>query len=77
VSSVAAQTITNGDTIKLKGVTWRLWGIDAPENKQRCGTYPAGASRLPLLSFLDTGVTINARPGSFRIAPEAGRPRAM
>ena len=28
--------ITDGDTLKLKGTTWRLWGIDAPEGGQRC-----------------------------------------
>ena len=31
-----AQTITDGDTLKLKGITYRLWGIDAPETKQDC-----------------------------------------
>lgn len=31
-----AQTITDGDTIKLNGTTYRLWGIDAPETKQDC-----------------------------------------
>ena len=37
------QSVTDGDTIKLSGTTWRLWGIDAPESKQWCGDYPAGA----------------------------------
>ena len=31
-----SQTITDGDTLKLAGVTYRLWGIDAPETKQDC-----------------------------------------
>lgn len=31
-----AQTITDGDTLKLNGVTYRLWGIDAPETRQDC-----------------------------------------
>lgn len=31
-----SQTITDGDTLKLNGVTYRLWGIDAPETKQDC-----------------------------------------
>jgi endonuclease YncB( thermonuclease family) len=34
--SVDAQTVTDGDTIKLNGTTYRLWGIDAPETKQDC-----------------------------------------
>ncbi|MCG3774903.1 MAG: hypothetical protein JW395_1728 [Nitrospira sp.] len=32
----AAQTVTDGDTIKMDGITYRLWGIDAPETKQDC-----------------------------------------
>jgi hypothetical protein len=32
----AAQTITDGDTLKQGGVTYRLWGIDAAEAKQVC-----------------------------------------
>jgi len=28
-ASVAAQTITDGDTIKFNGTTYRLWGFDA------------------------------------------------
>jgi endonuclease YncB( thermonuclease family) len=41
----AAQTlhITDGDTIKLDGTKWRLWGIDAPETHQTCADgWPAG-----------------------------------
>jgi len=26
----------DGDTIKLNGATYRLWGIDAPETRQAC-----------------------------------------
>lgn len=35
-SLTMAQTITDGDTLKLNGVVYRLWGIDAPETKQDC-----------------------------------------
>jgi endonuclease YncB( thermonuclease family) len=31
-----AQIVVDGDTIKLNGTTWRLWGIDAPELSQPC-----------------------------------------
>lgn len=32
----AAQTVIDGDTIKLKGTTYRLYGIDAAEKEQAC-----------------------------------------
>ncbi|WP_295145097.1 thermonuclease family protein [uncultured Reyranella sp.] len=35
-ATVLAQTVTDGDTLKVNGVTYRLWGIDAPEAKQDC-----------------------------------------
>lgn len=38
-----AQTVTDGDTIKLDGTPYRIWGIDAAENKQLCPDgWPAG-----------------------------------
>ena len=41
--AASAQTITDG-TIKQGGVTYRLWGIDAPEAKQVCPDgWPAGS----------------------------------
>lgn len=45
----AAQTITDGDTIRLHGSIWRLWGMDAPEAKQACGDYAAGAASTAAL----------------------------
>jgi endonuclease YncB( thermonuclease family) len=32
----AAQTALDGDTIRLDGTVYRLWGIDAPERSQVC-----------------------------------------
>jgi len=53
-SAVAAQTITDGDTLRLAGTTYRLWGIDAPELRQECPDgWPAGrlaATRLLALT---------------------------
>lgn len=50
-----AQTVTDGDTIKLNGTTFRLWGIDAPEAKQWCGDYPAGVMATAVLETLMKG----------------------
>lgn len=33
---VHGQQVTDGDTLKLNGITYRLWGIDAPEMRQDC-----------------------------------------
>jgi endonuclease YncB( thermonuclease family) len=41
----AAQTgtVVDGDTIKMAGMSYRLWGIDAPESHQTCADgWPAG-----------------------------------
>ena len=52
----AAQTITDGDTLKQGGVTYRLWGIDAPEAKQVCPDgWPAGSLATTRLQALTAG----------------------
>src|SRR4051794_12679077 len=52
-SPAFAQTITDGDTIKLNGTTWGLWGIDAPEARQACaGAWPAGREATATLRRL-------------------------
>ncbi|GEP59507.1 hypothetical protein RSO01_66730 [Reyranella soli] len=52
-SPVAAQ-VTDDDTLKQGGVTYRLWGIDAAELSQTCPDgWPAGrmaATRLQALT---------------------------
>ena len=56
VQTAAAQTITDGDTLKQNGVTYRLWGIDAPEAKQVCADgWPAGSLATTRLQALTTG----------------------
>lgn len=55
----AAQTITDGDTIKQGGMTYRLWGIDAPETKQDCPDgWPAGRMATTRLLELTAGRSI-------------------
>src|SRR5688572_9708807 len=53
--AAAAQTAVDGDTLKLNGATYRLWGIDAPEMKQWCSDYPAGVQATAVLEKLLAG----------------------
>jgi endonuclease YncB( thermonuclease family) len=49
----SAQTVVDGDTIRLNGTTWRLWGIDAPELAQQCADgWPAGLEATHALESL-------------------------
>ena len=55
----AAQTVTDGDTIKLDGVRWRLWGIDAPELHQTCADgWPAGLEATAAMRSLVEGKVV-------------------
>src|SRR5262249_16276023 len=57
--AACAQTITDGDTIKHGGVTYRLWGIDAPESAQTCADgWPAGSLATTRLKALTTGRSV-------------------
>ena len=54
-----AQTISDGDTLKQGGITYRLWGIDAPEAKQVCPDgWPAGSLAATRLQALTAGRSI-------------------
>ena len=54
-----AQTITDGDTLKHGGVTYRLWGIDAPELAQTCADgWPAGKLAATRLQALTAGRSV-------------------
>ena len=54
-SPVLAQSarVVDGDTLKVDGVTYRLWGIDAPEMPQPCADdWPAGRAATEHLRAL-------------------------
>lgn len=52
--------VTDGDTIKLDGTTYRLWGIDAPEMKQICADgWPAGRIAADYMSGLASDRTVS------------------
>ena len=54
-----AQTTVDGDTIKLNGTTYRLWGIDAAESHQSCADgWPAGTEATKALAGLMAGKAI-------------------
>ena len=58
-ASAAAQTVTDGDTIRLNGTSYRLWGIDAPETKQDCPDgWPAGRVATTHLQSLIAGRSV-------------------
>ena len=61
--SALAQTAVDGDTIKLDGTTYRLWGIDAPETRQTCTSgWPAGMEATDLLRALMRDKTVMCEP---------------
>lgn len=58
-TAALAQTVTEGDTIKLNGTTWRIWGIDAPETHQLCrDDWPGGIEARRLLETMVVGKRI-------------------
>lgn len=43
MSAAAAQTVVDGDSLELHGTTYRLYGVDAPDDRQVCPDgWPAG-----------------------------------
>lgn len=52
------ERICDGDTLKVDGTTYRLWGIDAPELHQVCQGWPAGIEATKALENLTAGKAI-------------------
>ncbi len=71
----AAQTVVDGDTIKLDGTTYRIHGIDSPESKQTCPDgYPAGAEATAYLRALIRDRHVTCEP---RVRDRYGRTVAL
>lgn len=59
----AAQTVVDGDTIRIGAATFRLWGIDAPEANQKCADgWQAGTAASRTLQSLMDGRRIECEP---------------
>ncbi len=55
----SAQVVTDGDTIKLDGTSYRIWGIDAAETKQLCADgWPAGRAAMTYMRELVHGRSV-------------------
>jgi endonuclease YncB( thermonuclease family) len=61
--SASGQTVVDGDTIKMAGTTYRLWGIDAPETHQTgADGWTAGRIATEYLVNLMHGHTVICEP---------------
>ena len=56
--------VVDGDTLSVGGVTYRLWGIDAPESHQPCADgWPAGKAATEHLRALIGERHVTCEPG--------------
>jgi endonuclease YncB( thermonuclease family) len=59
MSAASAQTVVDGDTLELKGTTYRLYGIDAPSDGQVCPDgWPASYEAEAYLNQLISGKSV-------------------
>jgi hypothetical protein len=69
------QTVVDGDTIKLNGTTYRIWGIDAAETKQACADgWVAGQEASKAMLELVSGRKVTCEP---RVTDRYGRTVAL
>jgi endonuclease YncB( thermonuclease family) len=62
----ASALVSDGDTLRLSGTSYRLWGIDAPELHQRCGDdWPAGIQAQGSLEYLIRGRKVECESRSY------------
>ena len=61
-AAAAAQTAVDGDTLRMDGKTYRLWGIDAPESAQTCRDgWQAGRMATTRLEALMAGKSVQCQ----------------
>lgn len=61
--AAAEERTVDGDTLKVDGKLYRLWGIDAAEKGQRCADgWPAGIEACTRLRHLIDGRAIACEP---------------
>jgi len=61
--SVAAQTVVDSDSIELDGKTYRLYGVDAPDDGQICPDgWPAAYEAAAYLGQLVRGKAVTCTP---------------
>ena len=54
--------VVDGDTIRVGGKTYDIWGIDAAEPEQLCGSWPAGHEATEHLKQLVSGKSVICEP---------------
>ena len=55
--------VVDGDTLRIDGVTYRLWGIDAPEAGHLCADgWPAGQTATEHLRALIRNRQVSCEP---------------
>lgn len=70
-----AQTIIDGDSLRLDGTTYRLYGIDAPDDGQVCRDgWPAAYEARSYLEQLVQGREITCQPMGLAMGTAMGPP---
>lgn len=58
---IGVPSVIDGDSIDIRGTNHRLWGIDAPESGQFCGSQRMGQRSANALSAIIAGRTLRCQ----------------